>query len=162
MDTFVEWVRATPVSQSIVFSVWIWPLCETMHFIGLALLIGSVGFFDLRLIGFFRRIQVDAARDLMPFALIGFLLNLATGLIFLTGHPEQYAHNPAWWWKLGFLALAGVNALIFEVTVGRKTSAINEGHDTPLAAKLIGVVSLMSWFGVLYCGRMLPFIGGAF
>jgi hypothetical protein len=162
MDTFVEWLRATPVSQGIVFSVWIWPLCETIHFIGLALLIGSVGFFDLRLIGFFRRIPVNAARDLMPFALIGFLLNLSTGLIFLTGHPEQYVHNVAWWWKLGFLGVAGVNALIFQIAVGRKTSTINEGDDTPLAAKLIGVVSLVSWFGVLYWGRMLPFIGGAF
>jgi len=36
------------------------------------------------------------------------------------------------------------------------------GDDTPLAAKVIGLVSLGSWLGVLYFGRMLPFIGNAF
>jgi len=58
MDAFVEWLKATPLSQAIVFSVWIWPACETLHFIGLTLVIGIVGFFDLRLMGFFKRISV--------------------------------------------------------------------------------------------------------
>jgi hypothetical protein len=162
MDGFVEWLRATPLSQAIVFSTWVWPACETIHFIGLALVIGVVGFFDLRLIGFFKRVPVSAAGDLMPFAIAGFLCNLTTGLVFLIGHPEQYAHNVAWWWKVGFLVLAGLNAAIFQVVVGPRTAALGEGDDTPAAAKAIGIVSLVSWLGVLYCGRMLPFIGGAF
>jgi hypothetical protein len=162
MDAFVEWLRATPLSHAIVFSIWIWPACETIHFIGLTLVIGIVGFFDLRLIGFFRRISVAAARDLMPIAIVGFLLNLTTGLVFLIGHPEQYAHNVAWWWKVGFLALAGVNAAIFEVAIGPRAVGLADGRDTPLGAKLVGAVSLVSWFGVLYCGRMLPYLGNAF
>ena len=162
MDAFVEWLRATPLSQAIVFSIWIWPACETIHFIGLTLVIGIVGFFDLRLIGFFKRISVAAARDLMPIAIAGFLLNLATGLVFLIGHPEQYAHNAAWWWKVGFLGLAGLNAAIFEVAIGPQAIGLAEGGDTPIGAKVVGAVSLVSWFGVLYCGRMLPYLGNAF
>ena len=162
MDPFVEWLRTTPLSQAIVFQIWIWPLCETLHFVGLAMIIGIAGFFDLRLMGFFKTIPVDDARELMPLAVIGFLLNLTTGVTFLIGHPEQYAHNPAWWWKVGFLALAGINALVFQVAVGKQTVGLRAGIDTPVAAKAIGVVSLISWFGVLYFGRMLPFLGGAF
>lgn len=162
MDTFVEWLRATPLSQTIVYRIWIWPLCETLHFIGLALVIGIAGFFDLRLMGFFKQVSVDDARELMPLAVIGFLLNLTTGVIFVIGHPEQYAHNPAWWWKVGFLCLAGFNALIFQLAVGRQTVGLAAGADTSPAVKTIGVVSLISWFGVLYFGRMLPFLGGAF
>jgi hypothetical protein len=162
MDAFVEWLRATPLSQAIVFRIWIWPLCETLHFIGLALIIGMAGFFDLRLMGFFKQIAVDDARELMPLAVTGFLLNLITGITFFIGHPEQYAHNPAWWWKVGFLALAGINALIFQVVVGQRTIGLAAGADTPASAKTIGVVSLISWFAVLYFGRMLPFLGGAF
>lgn len=162
MDAFVEWLRATSLSQAIVSKIWIWPLCETLHFIGLALVIGIAGFFDLRLMGFFRQISVDDARELMPLAVIGFLFNLITGAIFFIGHPEQYAHNPAWWWKVGFLAVAGLNALIFQVAVGRQTVGLRAGTDTPISAKTIGAVSLISWFAVLYFGRMLPFLGGAF
>lgn len=162
MDAFTDWLRATALSQTIVYKIWIWPLCETIHFIGLALVIGIAGFFDLRLVGFFRQIAVDDARELMPLAVIGFLLNLFTGTIFFIGHPEQYVHNIAWWWKVGFLGLAGVNALVFQIMVGPRTVGIRDEIDTPLSAKVIGAVSLVSWFGVLYFGRMLPFLGGAF
>src|SRR5262245_24786249 len=162
MDGFVEWLRATALSQAIVYQIWIWPLCETLHFIGLALVIGIAGFFDLRLMGFFKQIAIDDARALMPLAVIGFLLNLTTGVVFFIGHPEQYAHNPAWWWKFGFLCVAGLNALIFQFTVGRRTIGLPSGADTSPAVKMIGAVSLVSWFAVLYFGRMLPFLGGAF
>jgi hypothetical protein len=162
MDSFVVWLQATRLSHAIVFNTWIWPACETIHFMGLSLVIGTVGFFDLRLIGFFKRIPVGAALDLMPFAVGGFLMNLSTGLVFLIGHPEQYAHNPAWWAKVGFLGAAGVNALVFNTAVASRTVTLADGADTPIAAKCVGVVSLIAWFGVLYWGRMLPFIGNAF
>lgn len=162
MDAFVAWLQSTGLSRAIVSSLWVWPLCETLHFIGLALVIGIVGFFDLRLIGFFRRIPVSAARELMPFALFGFSLNLVTGVLFLVGHPEQYVHDSAWWFKVGSLALAGLNAVAFEAGVGARTVTLAAGEDTPMAAKAIGVVSIVAWFGVLFWGRMLPFIGNAY
>src|SRR4051812_19491104 len=157
MDTFVEWLRGTGVSQAIVLSVWIWPLCETLHFIGLGLVIGIVGFFDLRLMGLMKAVPVAAARDLMPFALGGFLLNLSTGVVFLIGHPEQYVHNGAWWLKMSSLAIAGANAALFErSTIGRRTVMLGAGGDTSAAAKAAGAVSLIAWLSVLYWGRMLP------
>ncbi len=162
MDAFVTWLQATPLSQAIVFQTWIWPLCETIHFIGLGLLLGTVGFFDLRLMGFFRRVSVDAARGLMPFALAGFALNLVTGLVFLVGHPEQYVHNPAWWWKVASLVVAGVNAAVFEMFVARRAIRVPAGADTTTAAKILGAISLFAWMNVVFWGRMLPFIGNAF
>jgi hypothetical protein len=162
MDAFVTWLQSTALSQAIVFNTWIWPAAETLHFIGLALVIGTVGFFDLRLIGLFRSVPVSAARDLMPFALLGFGFNFVTGSIFLIGHPEQYAHNIAWWFKVGSLAVAGLNAMVFESAVGGRTVQLGAGEDTPAAAKAIGIVSIIAWFGVLFWGRMLPFIGNAY
>ncbi len=162
MDTLVTWLQSTSLSQAIVFTTWIWPAAETLHFVGLTLVLGIVGLFDLRLMGFFRGTAVAAVRDLMPFALIGFGLNLVTGLIFLIGHPEQYAHNIAWWWKVACLVLAGANALVFESTVARTTVPLGPGGDTPPVAKAIGAISVLAWMGVLYWGRMLPFIGDAY
>ena len=87
MDGFVSWLESTAVSRGIVHNRWIWPLCEIIHFIGLTLVIGIAGFFDLRLMGFMKRVPVAAARDLMPLAMAGFLLNLATGATFFIGTP---------------------------------------------------------------------------
>ena len=162
LDVFVHWLRATPASEWINSSRWIWPLCESLHFMGLSLLVGITGFFDLRLMGFFKRVSISAARDLMPFALVGFAINVATGLVFLTGLPEQYARNPVWWYKVGFLLLAGLNAVFYETRLSARMLALEPGGDSPAAVKLVGLVSLVSWFAVLYCGRMLAFIGDAF
>ena len=162
LDTVVHWIRSSAASNWVNSTIWIWPLCETIHFIGLSLLIGIVGFFDLRLMGFFKRVPIAAVRELMPFAIAGFVMNLATGLVFLTGLPEQYAHNTSWWLKVGFLVLAGANAVIYEQGLSGRALALKPGEDTPGVVKLIGAVSLVSWLGVLYWGRMLPFIGNAF
>ena len=156
------WLKATGLSHFVRTSTWMWQACESIHFIGLSLLMGTVGLFDLRLMGFFRRIPVSAARDLMPFAVFGFVLNLITGIIFWVGLPEQYAHNRMWWWKVAFMAIAGVNALAFETSVAKQVVRLGEGEDTPAAAKLVGALSLFAWLAVLYCGRMLPFIGDAY
>lgn len=162
VDAMAASIRHSGIGAPMTDSLWLWPLCETLHFIGLALVIGIVGFFDLRLIGFFRQIPVSAARELMPFALFGFGLNLVTGVLFFVGHPEQYVHDMAWWLKVGSLALAGLNAAVFEAAVGARTVTVGAGEETPAAAKAIGVVSIVAWFGVLFWGRMLPFIGNAF
>lgn len=159
---FAQWLRATPVSDWINSSRWLWPLCESLHFMGLSLLIGITGFFDLRLMGFFKRVSIAAARDLMPFALVGFSINVATGVVFLVGLPEQYVSNPVWWYKVSFLLLAGLNAGFYETRQSAKVLALAPSGDLPRAAKLIGLVSLVSWLAVLYCGRMLAFIGDAF
>ena len=71
MDAFVSWMQTTSLSHAIVSYLWVWPAAESAHFIGLALIIGTVGFFDLRLAGAFKSVPVSAAHDLMPFALVG-------------------------------------------------------------------------------------------
>ena len=162
MDPFADWLKGTALSAAIVHYPWVWPLCEIVHFFGLTMVIGIVGFFDLRLMGFMKRVPVGAAKDLMPVAIVGFALNLITGATFFIGAPEQYVHNIAWWAKVSCLVLAGLNAMCFEILVGPRTIALGAGEDTPLAAKAVGALSLASWLGVLYWGRMLPFIGNAF
>jgi hypothetical protein len=161
-DALVTWLQATSLSRAIVSVTWLWPVAETLHFVGLALVLGIAGFLDVRLIGGFRQVPVRAAHGLMPYAIGGFLLNLFTGAIFFVGHPEQYVHNVAWWFKVGCLAVAGANALVFERIVSTQVLPLGPGEDTPPLAKAIGAISLAAWAGVLYWGRMLPFIGDAY
>ena len=158
VEAFARYLQHTPVSLFLQSqSAWLWPLSETVHFIGLALLIGATGFFDLRLLGFVKRVPLTVARQFMPLALCGFGLNLTTGILFFVAQPYQYVISWAWWGKLAFLLVAGSNAIFFETTQGARVLAIGEGQDTPLTFKIVGAVSLVAWFAVLYFGRMLPF-----
>ena len=71
LDLFAAWLRGTSLSEAIRVAPWLWPVCEILHFFGLSLLIGVAGFFDLRLLGFMKRVPMSAAWTLMPWAKAG-------------------------------------------------------------------------------------------
>jgi len=49
--------------------------------------------------------------------------------------------------------------LFFETRLAVPALAMSPDADTPAAMKVVGALSLLSWFAVLYCGRMLPYLG---
>ncbi len=155
-------LKTTALSEAIRGYPWVWPISETLHFIGLSLLLGVIGLLDLRLLGFIKRVPIPTLRALLPYGIAGFVINMVTGAIFFIGAPDQYTNNIAFYYKLLFLVIAGANALYFEVTQGRHLTEIDAGDASPTAFRIAGAVSLLSWFMVLYWGRMLPFVGNAF
>jgi len=161
LDAFTMWLKATELSEAIRNSQWLWPVCEIAHFTGLSLLVGAIGFFDLRLLGAFRAVPLQAAWSFMPWGKLGFAIAAVTGVIFFVGAPDQYINNVAFYAKLAFLVLAGINAAVFELFY-KRALATSPGAETSPALRTIAIVSIVSWFFVIYWGRMLPFVGNAF
>jgi hypothetical protein len=159
MHDFSIWLESTAVSKALFDISWLWPLCESLHFIGLALLIGGAGLLDLRLMGMFRGVAIRDIKAFMPWAISGFAINAVTGLLFVIMQPHLYLTGAIWWTKVGFIVLAGLNAMFFETRLSARALAMSPDEDTPMALKMIGGLSLFSWFAVLYCGRMLPYLG---
>jgi len=158
----VVWLKSTSLSHAMSMSPILWPVCEMLHFIGLALLIGAAGLIDLRLMGFLKSVPVGAVMQLRKWAALGLLINVVTGTLFFIGAPNQYINNPAWYAKLAFLAVAMINVAVFETRQGRRMLTLAANENTPVSFKVAGAVSIGSWFLVLYFGRMLPFLGNAF
>ncbi len=164
VHTFSVWLHSTNVSWAVAGGIpWIWPLCETLHFMGLALLVGIVGVLDLRMLGMAKELPIRPLQRLVPWAVAGFVVNMITGFLFFAGDPFQYIHNIAFGFKMLFIVLAGVNVALFYVTgLNRKVDGVEAGQDVVLGAKVVAAVSLFLWIGVMFWGRMLPFIGNAF
>ena len=139
---------------------WIWPTCETLHFVGLCLLFGVALVVDLRMLGTFRSVSFAALHRLMPWGILGFGLNFITGMMFFVGDPGQYTQNIAFQWKLALILLAGINVLYF--TVFDEPWALKPGENAPLTAKFAAASAIVLVVGVMYFGRMLPFLGNAF
>lgn len=134
------------------------PLCETLHFIGLSLLFGSLLLVDLRAMGFFRAMPLIALHRLVPLAIAGFAINLVTGVLFVAYDPATYFGNCAFLWKMVLIALAGVNALAFEFAVFRPLVAGNAAIERGVPIKVLAGLSLLLWSGVLIAGRLIPFV----
>jgi len=160
---FSKWLKTTSLSEFVIHSSWVWPAGETLHFVGLAMLIGVIALMDLRMLGMAKRLPFAPLPRLLPFAIAGFCICLGTGILFFTGDPFQYIHNPVFWFKLLFIFLAGINVVVFYASgLFRELEDLGPGEDAPFSAKLIAALSLVLWIGVMYLGRMLPFLGDAF
>jgi hypothetical protein len=139
---------------------WVWPSCETLHFVGLSILFTVVLLVDLRMLGMAKSLSFAALYQLLPLGIIGFGLNFLTGMMFFIATPEQYTKNIAFYWKMLLVVLAGINVLYF--TLLDEPWSVKAGDDAPLTAKLVALSAIVLWVGVLYFGNMLPFIGNAF
>ncbi len=139
---------------------WVWPTCETLHFVGLSLLFGIALVVDLRMLGMLRSVPFAALHRLLPWGILGFGLNLITGMLFFVGDPGQYTQNIAFQWKLALILLAGINVIYF--TIFDAPWALKPGDDAPFTAKFAAGSAIVLVVGVMYFGRMLPFLGNAF
>ncbi|TIX49665.1 hypothetical protein [Alteraurantiacibacter aquimixticola] len=139
----------------IAYSAWGWPIAEIVHFTGLVLLIGTVGVVDLRMLGFFRGMPLRNLHKLIPFGVLGFMLNVLSGTVFVASSPDQYLYNPAFQIKMGLIALAGINMVLFYTTTARKLRQLGPMDRAPQAAKVFAAVSLTSWMLVIAAGRVI-------
>ena len=137
---------------------WIFVAAETVHFIGLSLLFGSLLVIDLRVVGFARFINMQAAMKFIPVAMIGFAINLLSGITFIASNPERYGPNIAFQWKMGLVLIAGLNALWFWFGEHKELSQLADGEDAEFRAKVIARVSLLIWVVVIILGRFMPFV----
>jgi len=158
MAAWEIWVRSTALSHFVLKQgQWLWPLCETLHFLGLSLLIGTVGYFDLRVLGVVKGVSPAELHRLIPWGIAGYFLNLLTGVVFFFGYPEQYAYNAAFHFKLVFMTVAALNAALFYTAAFRDVRMLQAGATASSRAKVITAISLLCWIGVLTCGRLLTF-----
>ena len=139
---------------------WVWPASEALHFIGLWLILGIILIVNLRLLGFMRDVPYSAVHRLLPWAALGLLINVVTGMTFVTATPDQYGENIAFLWKIVFLMIAGLDLLY--ITVFEGPWHVEAGQNPPLRVKIAGATAIIGWVGVMYFGRMLPFLGNAF
>ena len=152
----VRWLAGATAVRRLMHSVWMWPLAESLHFIGLTLLVGAIVFFDLRMLGIGRRIPIRAMHRLIRWGLLGYAINLFTGAMFVMSEPDQYIYNPAFHFKLLFMAIAGINAGAFYLSTYRSVAA-EDTYEVPRSAKVIAAVSVSMWLGVIIAGRLLTF-----
>ena len=135
---------------------WVWPALEAVHFIGMALVIGVALAVNLRVLGVAKTVPFAAFHQLLPLGLLGFLSNVMSGVVFVITAPEQYANNWALQVKILLIMLAGVNVLYY--TLATQPWTLGPGDDAPVSGKVIAWATLGLWLGVVFLGRMMPYI----
>lgn len=138
-------------------SPWGWPTVESLHYLGLCLLLGTVGVFDLRMLGMGRGINYQQLHRLVPVGVLGYLINVFTGTLFVVSAPDQYLYNPAWQSKIILMLLAGLNLLLFYTTMAKLVHKTPADSTVPGPARIMAGISLASWCAVIVAGRLITY-----
>jgi hypothetical protein len=153
-------IEASSVGMAIAESRFAYPIIEGVHLIGLAVSVGLIFITDLRLMGIvLSRVPIERVlHSLRPYVLTGFAAIFISGGLLFWSSAARMLESPAFVFKLLFIALAGINALIFElIVVPRQPVAVGIG-TLPRAFRYAGLASLSLWTLTIVCGRLIPYL----
>ncbi len=133
---------------------WAFPLAECFHIPAFALSIGTIALVDLRLLGVVLRRETTAKllRDTEPWTLVGLVIVIFSGAALFLSQTQIYLANYSFYFKIGCLLVA----IVYNFTIHRKVAA--SPNASPGVAKLVAIVSLLLWFGVVFGGVFIAFV----
>ena len=154
-----EWIAGTYVGRGILESVLLFPIIEGFHLMGIALSVGVLCWFDLRLIGlaFTDQPVSKVWKQILPVASVGFVLMFITGGLLFWAEAITAYDSVHFWIKLGLILLAGVNAVYFETVTRRGIAEWDKAPVPPLRARIAGLASLILWTAVIITGRTMAY-----
>ena len=162
MEALSDFLISLGVGDYVAARDWVWPFCETLHFFGMCVLLGTVGVVDLRVLGVAKGIPIKLLDKFIPLGVIAFLVNMVTGFIFIAGNPVggpmEYLTNLSLQIKMVLVLIAGINLLLFYVTgLHRSLEAVPADGDASGRAKAVAAVSLTAWIFVIVMGRFIMY-----
>jgi hypothetical protein len=161
-SSIAVWLRESP-------SVWALPTVLTLHTMGMAVLVGASWVLDLRVLGISRNVPLSAFRWVFPTLTIGLIVNVVTGvLLFLRGATTLGTAMPFFVKML--LVIASVATVMPMRSLVLRSAAderggvqadagrFDVGGSALRSARVLAVVSILSWTGAVTAGRLLAYL----
>ena len=155
---FLEWLQSTSVGVMVAESLWGYPLFETIHTIGMAMLIGALGLINLRVLGYKAELPIVGTRQLLPLAWIGFTLNAVSGAMLFTSDAVYFFNSWTFRVKMVLIILGGLNAALLGQRIFQTAPAGAPAVVPSRGAKWLAGTSLVFWFGAVCCGRLIAYL----
>lgn len=157
----LKWFYDLPTGALMRDVAFMFPMMETLHFLGLSALVGSIAIVDLRILGVGRAMPFGPMLRLIPLAVAGLVINIVSGFFMFTTDPYMYWPNPAFRIKLVLVLIAAANALWFMYAEQRKIAALGIDERPDTSARVVALVSIILWILIILLGRLLPTYEGA-
>ncbi len=133
------------------------PVIQSLHLIGITLLLGSMVALNLRLLGIgLTEINLPSLfRQAFRWGTAGLLIAVVSGFLVFLPDPARYAANHSFQFKMIMLPLAA----LLQYTLFRRVIVKHVGADVNRRFVLMPVLSLTLWFSVGWAGRAIAFLG---
>lgn len=157
-----EWLtvlEGTVLAQALRDSVWVYPLVNAAHLLGVALVLGAIIPLDMRLLGAWPSVAVGPLwRVLTRTAAVGLALAVIFGLLLFVTRASEYAASGLFLAKMLVVAAATLNALVLRVNCAADLPRSNTPQERLAGCvRIAAVVSLAGWLSALILGRLVGY-----
>lgn len=152
--SFFEWCDATALGEAVRNSLWLFPVIEATHLLGLCVLGGALLIVDLRLLGLGLKQQTiaEVAEQAHPWLIGAVAWMVTTGVLLFLSEAVKCYYNQSFWVKISTLPLA----LLFTFTV-RANVAGTGGLESSTRTRVVAAASIALWFTVAAAGRWIGY-----
>ena len=158
MSDFLDLLETSSLAVYIRQSLWLYPVLEIIHILGIVLLVGAAFMFDLRLLGFSKNLPVKGmANHLLPWSQRGLILIVPSGILLFITNAKALGFDPTFWTKMILLVVAGLNVLVFHKLIFVQYADLKIPEKLPFAAKISAAISIIVWIAIIACGRLLAY-----
>jgi len=146
----LESISETALVRWAAESDWGYPIILTAHAIGMALVVGILLMFDLRVLGLASAIPYAAIRKYFRVAWIGLAINACSGTLLFLINYTAFLHNTAFITKISLLILAAVGTAVL-------AKQVTDTAPTSRRAHIIAGVCVVLWLGAITAGRIVGY-----
>ena len=163
MESLVQLVSDSPLQNA---SLWMLrsipgfpPIIQTVHIIGIAVVMGSIALLNLRILGLAipsQSIQ-ELSRRVLPWFWIALVSNVISGAVFVLARPARYFNNPVFVWKMGLL-IAMLALVVLFIQWYRRHPETWDVEKPKAACKLLALGILLLLLGICTGGRWIAYL----
>jgi hypothetical protein len=157
---FALWLASTPPSVFIQeHNAWTIPAIQSIHIVGIALVMGSVLMIDLRILGWAWTDQTlrQTTNRFGPWLTGSLWLMLATGLLMVVGEPVRELVTFSFWLKMALVAIGAAVAVAFQRTLRRQEQHWERALVHRRSVKTAAVATFLVWVCVIFLGRLIAY-----
>lgn len=152
----LPWLHESALGIWVRESEWGYPIVLTSHAIGMAVIVGSVLMFDLRVLGYARQMTLKWFEQIYTLAWIGFGVNAISGFCLFAGDPEKFIFSRAFQIKIALIAAGGISVWVLSRQLEDPQNVSPDGA-TAGAARITALLSLLFWLGAIVAGRLIAY-----
>ena len=160
MKPFAEWLSTTAPSVFLQeHNTWAIPVIQSIHIVGIALVMGSVLMIDLRILGWAGTDQTlqQTSRRFGPWLTASLWLMLVTGILMVIGEPVRELVTFSFWFKMALVAIGTIIAALFRMNLRQQERQGDATRPHRASTRGLAIASLLIWFGVILLGRFIAY-----
>lgn len=160
MNDFALWLSTTLPSVFIqTHEVWMIPVIQSLHIIGIGIAVGSALVMTLRVLG---RVGMDQTvlaiqRRFGPWLTGALCLLLASGGLLIVAEPVRELVTLSFWVKMVFVAVLTVLAGVFQASVRQHDSQWEQGFARRRSVRLAALLIFLVLGCIILLGRLIAY-----